>query len=110
MIQRDYVLRLIAEAARFVALALGVRQRGDAAEARALLDHASRALTAQPLAVVEALDDAALRSLCHRGEAFVPELAVALADVLHAAGHAGRARPLYDAARRAGAAVPWHGL
>lgn len=108
MIQRDYILRLIAEAARFVALALGARQRGD--DAREYLDRASRALTGQPLDVVETLDADALLALCTPRGAFVPDLAVALADVLHAAGDAARARPLYDAACAAGAAVPLHAL
>jgi len=108
MIQRDYILRLIAEAARFVALALGLQQRGE--DGRLYLDRASRALTGQPLEVVEALDADALLGLCTPRGTFVPELAVALADVLYAAGDAARARPLYDAARAAGAAVPLHAL
>lgn len=106
MIQRDYILRLIAEAARFVALALGVRQRGD--DGRFYLDRASRALTGQPLDVLEALGDDALLGLCAPRGAFVPDLAVALADVLLAAGDAARARLLYAAARDGGAVLPLH--
>lgn len=108
MIQRDFILRLIAEAARFVALALGLRRAGDPAEAEARLDAAARMVTGQPLDVLLALDDAALLALCHRGETFVPELAVVLADVMGAAGRPDAARPLYRAAADAGAAVPLH--
>ena len=110
MIQRDYVLRLIAEAARAVALALGLRRRGDEEDARALLDTAARTLTGQPLDVVAHLGDDALRALCTPRGTFVPDLAVGLADVLHAAGDPARARTLYAAAHAAGAALPLHAL
>ena len=108
MIQRDYVLRLIAEAARAVALALGLRQRGDEAAVAGLLDTAARNLTGQPLGVLAHLDGDALRALCSPRGAFVPDLAVAVADVLHASGDAARARMLYAAAHAAGAALPLH--
>ena len=110
MIHRDFVLRMIAEAARLVALALGLRRAGDAEEAEARLDAAARLVTGQPLGVVVALPAEAHRALCTRGETFEPLLAVALADVLAAAGHPGAARPLYRAAADAGAAVPLHAL
>ncbi len=110
MIQRDFVLRLIAEAARLVALALGLRRAGDPEEAAARLDDAARLVTGQPLDVVVALPESAHRALCTRGDVFDPLLAVALADVLAAAGHPDAARPLYRAAADAGAAVPLHAL
>lgn len=109
MFSRDYLLRQIQQLTQALAVVLVHKKAGRPDEAQAALDEALVAATGSEPAALHQLDQPALLALCSAGGTFLPDQAVALADLLYedtsAAGHE-RALWLYDAVLDAGGAVP----
>ena len=110
MIERDFVMRQVAELARVLAAVL-TRRRTDGLDAaqEALADGLAQAL-GLGLDAIRSMGRPEVEALADEGGVVSPDKAVALADVLREdddpAGRA-RARWLYELALRAGGPVPF---
>lgn len=109
MIERDFVMRQVAELARVLAAVLAGRREGSAAAQEALADGLDGALGLR-LDEIRAMGRPEVEALVTEDGLVLAEKAVALADLLRedaAAAGRVRARWLYELAVRAGGPVPF---
>ncbi|MEM6288320.1 MAG: hypothetical protein AAF845_14325 [Bacteroidota bacterium] len=109
MIERDFLMRQIAQFVQVLAAVVAGKGRGDLAEAQQILE-AGLHETGLPLAEIRAMSHAEVEALVTEDGMTLPEKAVSLADLLRedaeAAGRV-RARWLYQVALDAGGPVPF---
>ncbi|HLA63049.1 MAG TPA: hypothetical protein VK610_01370 [Rhodothermales bacterium] len=114
MIERDFILRQVAQLVQALAAVLFRKKAGETVAAQQLLDDTLTDATGLPLMHLRHLDFRELLDLClSPGGEFSSERAVALADLLREdADVHGReqANRLYTAARNAGGTVPWRAM
>ncbi|MEM1118640.1 MAG: hypothetical protein AAGJ11_19195 [Bacteroidota bacterium] len=109
MIERDFLMRQIAQFVQVLAAVVAGKGRGDLAEAQQILE-AGLHEAGLPLAEIRAMSRAEVEALVTEDGMTLPEKAVSLADLLRedaeAAGRV-RARWLYQVALDAGGPVPF---
>lgn len=109
MIERDFVLRQVAQLVQALAAVVAGKRGGDAAGAQAALADGLRQSTGLDLGALRAMSRAEVEALVTEDGLVSAEKAVALADLLREdADPAGRARArwLYETALAAGGPVP----
>lgn len=110
MIERDFILRQVAQLAQVLAAVAAAKRGGDTAGAQVTLADGLRQSVGLGLVELRAMSRAEVEALVTEDGLVSAEKAVALADVLREdADPAGRARArwLYETALRVGGPVPF---